>query len=112
MRTAFKGFLPSEEGLNSVKRTLAADSDSDIMKLPADVMCCFCGEMAEWLKASVSKTDILSNRYRGFESRSLRTTPSTRTCFGAPLGYKGRRGDEVTKLFLDACSECKIFYKL
>ena len=30
------------------------------------------GEVAEWLKASVSKTDILSNRYRGFESRPLR----------------------------------------
>jgi hypothetical protein len=28
--------------------------------------------VAEWLKASVSKTDISSNRYRGFESRPLR----------------------------------------
>ncbi len=32
------------------------------------------GEVAEWLKASVSKTDISSDRYRGFESRPLRQT--------------------------------------
>jgi homoserine dehydrogenase len=31
-----------------------------------------CGEVAEWLKATVSKTVILSNRDRGFESHSLR----------------------------------------
>jgi homoserine dehydrogenase len=30
------------------------------------------GEVAEWLKATVSKTVILSNRDRGFESHSLR----------------------------------------
>ena len=35
------------------------------------------GEVAEWLKASVSKTDILSNRYRGFESRPLRQFNAT-----------------------------------
>ena len=31
------------------------------------------GEMAEWLNAAVSKTVILGNRYREFESLSLRT---------------------------------------
>ena len=30
------------------------------------------GEVAEWLKAAVSKTAILSNRDRGFESHPLR----------------------------------------
>jgi hypothetical protein len=36
------------------------------------------GEVAEWLKATVSKTVILGNRDRGFEShplRSFRETP-------------------------------------
>jgi hypothetical protein len=32
----------------------------------------FKGEVAEWLKAAVSKTAILSNRDRGFESHPLR----------------------------------------
>ena len=31
-----------------------------------------CGEVAEWFKAAVSKTAILSNRDRGFESHPLR----------------------------------------
>ena len=31
-----------------------------------------CGEVAEWLKATVSKTVILSYRDRGFESHPLR----------------------------------------
>jgi hypothetical protein len=46
--------------------------------------------VAEWLKASVSKTDILSNRYRGFESRPLRQRESA-------LGWIFQAGERTLK---------------
>ena len=39
------------------------------------------GEVAEWLKAPVSKTGISGNRDRGFESRPLRHTSYSPTKF-------------------------------